>query len=190
MRIIGGIYRGRVLETPQDDTVRPTSDKTRGAIFNILEHRAWPVHPLLPKSQVADVFCGTGALGLEALSRGVKHVTLIDNSRDALTITRANIRKFKAADAVTILEGNAVSMALKTPVFDLVFLDPPYGKGLIEKALQHFAAKGVLKENTVIVAETARDETLSLPPIFALQDERGYGQTMVRFFLYGKENKE
>jgi 16S rRNA (guanine966-N2)-methyltransferase len=185
MRIISGMYRGRTLEAPQDDSVRPTADKTRGAIFNILEHRAWPRHPLLPTSQVADVFCGTGALGLEALSRGVKHVTFIDNSRDALAIARANIRKFKAAEAVTILEGNAVTMALKTPVFDLVFLDPPYGKGLIEKALMHFSAKGVLKENAVIVAETARDETLDLPPMFALQDERGYGQTMVRFYLKG-----
>jgi 16S rRNA (guanine966-N2)-methyltransferase len=185
MRIISGLYRGRTLEAPQDDTVRPTSDKTRGAIFNILEHRAWPAHPLLPTSQVADVFCGTGALGLEALSRGVKHVTFIDNSRDALVLARANIKKFNAANAVTILEGNVVTMALKTPVFDLVFLDPPYGKGLIEKALANFVKQGMLKENTVIVAETARDEPLDLPPIFALQDERGYGQTMVRFYLKG-----
>jgi 16S rRNA (guanine966-N2)-methyltransferase len=74
---------------------------------------------------------------------------------------------------------------LKTPVFDLVFLDPPYGKGLIEKALSNFVKQGMLKENTVIVAETARDEALDLPSIFALQDERGYGQTMVRFYLKG-----
>lgn len=185
MRIISGNFRNRTLETPADETIRPTSDKTRGAIFNILEHRNWPAHPLLPECHVADVFCGTGALGLEALSRGVKHVHFIDNSRESIQLTKANIAKFKCAEQCTLITSDAHKIELKRPQFDLVMLDPPYEKNLGEKALLHFEKQGLLKTHTVIMLETKKGEVVTLPPSFEMVDERSYGIAMVRFYLYG-----
>jgi 16S rRNA (guanine966-N2)-methyltransferase len=183
MRIIAGKFRGRTLEVPADETIRPTSDKTRGAIFNILEHRAWPVHPLLPTSHIADVFCGTGALGLEALSRGVKHVTFIDHSREALNLAKANIAKLKCSEQCTLINSEAHKVSIPHKAFDLVMLDPPYHQNLVEKALLQFEKQSLLKNNTVIMVETARAETLSLPAHFKGVDERGYGDTKVSFFV-------
>ncbi|NDE91378.1 MAG: 16S rRNA (guanine(966)-N(2))-methyltransferase RsmD [Alphaproteobacteria bacterium] len=185
MRIISGTHRGRVLDAPLDETIRPTSDKTRGAIFNILEHRSWPEHPLMPDAHVADVFCGTGALGLEALSRGVKHVTFIDHARESLQLTKANIAKLKCAEQCTLIQSEAHKITLTSPQFDLVMLDPPYHKALAEKALLHFERQGLLKQHSVIMIETARDEILTLPPVFERVDERSYRDTMVRFYVYG-----
>lgn len=185
MRIIAGAYRGRTLQSPKDDAIRPTSDKTRGAIFNILEHKSWPAHPLQAHCHVADVCCGTGALGLEALSRGVKHVTFMDDSKEALAITKANIATLGCAQETTLLYSDARKITLTTPSFDLVLCDPPYHKGLPEKILLHFETQRLLKPKCVIMIETARDETVLLPAAFEMADERGYGDTMVRFFVYG-----
>lgn len=184
MRIISGTYRNRALETPADETIRPTSDKTRGAIFNILEHRSWPAHPLLPECHVADVFCGTGALGLEALSRGVKHVHFIDNARESIALTKANIVKLKCAEQCTLITSDAHKVEFKHPQFDLVMLDPPYEKNLGEKALLHFEKQGLLKTNTVIMLETKKGEVVTLPPSFEMVDERSYGIATVHFYLY------
>lgn len=185
MRIISGTFRNRTLETPADETIRPTSDKTRGAIFNILEHRAWPAHPLLPTCHVADVFCGTGALGLEALSRGVKHVHFIDHSRESLALTKTNIAKFKCANQCTLINEDARKITIKSPQFDLVMLDPPYNMNLAAKTLLHFEKQGLLKKNTVIMLETQKGEAVELPPSFDLQDERSYGIATVHFYTYG-----
>ncbi|MBY0428195.1 MAG: 16S rRNA (guanine(966)-N(2))-methyltransferase RsmD [Alphaproteobacteria bacterium] len=185
MRIISGEFRGRALEVPEDETIRPTSDKTRGAIFNILEHRSWTLHPLLPTSHVADVFCGTGALGLEALSRGVKHVTFIDNAKESLTLTKANIAKFKCAERCTLINSEAHKITLTSPQFDLVMMDPPYHKNLVPKVLAAFERQHLLKQHSVIMVETARDEPLDLPASFEKLDERGYGIALVRFYTYG-----
>ncbi len=185
MRIISGEFRGRTLEVPADETIRPTSDKTRGAIFNILEHRSWKAYPLLPTSHVADVCCGTGALGLEALSRGVKHVTFIDNTKESLALTKANITKLKCADRCTLIHSEAHKLTLTSPQFDLVMCDPPYHKGIAQKALLHFEKQGLLKQHSVIMVETARDEPLDLPASFEKQDERGYGVALIRFYTYG-----
>lgn len=185
MRIISGEFRGRALDTPVGETVRPTSDKTRGAIFNILEHRSWPAHPLLPTSHVMDVCCGTGALGLEALSRGVKHATFVDNSKESLKLTKANIAKLKCAERCTLINSEAHKLDIKSPQFDLIMMDPPYNKGIPQKALLHFERQGLLKTNTVIMVETARDEALELPASFEKVDERGYGIALVRFYTYG-----
>ncbi len=185
MRIIAGEFRGRKLNAPKDETMRPTSDKTRGAIFNILEHRNWNAHPLLATSHVADVCCGTGAMGLEALSRGVRHVTFIDSSRESLALTKANIAPLKCAERCTLIHSPSHNITLTSPQFDLVMLDPPYRMNLAEKTLLHFERQGLLKQHCVITVETARDEPLALPASFEQLDERGYGIALVRFYAYG-----
>ena len=138
MRIIGGKFRGKTLSSPSDDSIRPTSDRARESIFNILGSRLGPV---LAGKRVLDLFAGTGALGLEALSRGAEHVTFVDTGAEARGLIRDHIQAFGAAGITKLLRRDAT--ALGTPgtfgQFDLIFLDPPYNQGLGEKALAELA---------------------------------------------------
>src|SRR5690606_22104489 len=183
MRIVAGKFRGKQLTSPPDDTIRPTSDRARESIFNILASRLGPV---LVGKRVLDLFAGTGALGLEALSRGAAHVTFVDNGAEARGLIRDHIEAFGAAGVTKLLRRDAT--ALGTPgtfgQFDLIFLDPPYNQGLGEKALAELAANGWIAPGATIVWEEAADADVSVPPGFALDDTREYGAAAVRFLTY------
>ncbi|HVW92430.1 MAG TPA: RsmD family RNA methyltransferase, partial [Devosia sp.] len=143
MRIVAGKFRGKTLLSPRDDSIRPTADRAREAIFNILSSRMGPV---LDGRRVLDLFAGTGALGLEALSRGAANVVFVDNGAEARGLIRDHIEAFGAGGVTKLLRRDATELG---PVgsmkpFDLVFLDPPYGKGLGERALVSAKAGGWL----------------------------------------------
>ncbi|MEI9992579.1 MAG: 16S rRNA (guanine(966)-N(2))-methyltransferase RsmD [Rhizomicrobium sp.] len=181
MRITGGEYRGRPLAEPADNRVRPTSDKVRQAIFNILAHNAFGFE--LDGAKVVDLFAGTGALGLEALSRGASFALFVDDSAESRALIRANVETLNLTGATKIWRRDATALgplgAGAGGPFTLAFLDAPYRKGLSEKALASLAEGGWLAPGAVIVAETAADEALSAPAGFRALDARSYGETAV-----------
>lgn len=178
MRIVAGKFRGKQLTSPEDDSIRPTADRVRESVFNILASRLGPNFDGL---RVADLFAGTGALGLEALSRGAANVVFVDTGAEARGLIRDHIEAFGAGGVAKLLRRDATNLGpagTMGPV-DLVFLDPPYGQGLGEKALLSLKDGGWLKRETVIVFEEGSDVTVNLPEGFALDDRREYGAAAV-----------
>jgi 16S rRNA (guanine966-N2)-methyltransferase len=185
MRIVAGTWRGRALQTPPGDTTRPTADRVRQALFDMLLHAPWGGRDAIEGVRVLDVFAGTGALGLEALSRGAAFATFIEQDRAALAALRANIATLRAADSTAVLAGDALAtkgLAAAGPPFPggapctLVFLDPPYRADLVPRALAHLTEGGWIAPGALIVAETARDE----PPLHAdLLAERVHGPARI-----------
>ncbi|MEL6118386.1 MAG: 16S rRNA (guanine(966)-N(2))-methyltransferase RsmD [Pseudomonadota bacterium] len=183
MRIIGGAFRGRRLASvgkgDASAHLRPTSDRVRESLFNILESN---FADALDGAKVLDVFAGTGALGLEALSRGAAHVTFIDQGRAALKLLRANVKTCNAQSETRILTRDARSPGPATSPATLVFLDPPYGKGLGEKALAALIENAWLADGALVIWE---DNTAVSPPAsFTQEDERRYGDTTIRIFTH------
>ena len=171
MRIIAGKLRGRRLLAPKGDAIRPTGDRAREALFDILEHGA----PPLRDASFLDLFCGTGAVGLEAHSRGASEVLLIDHDRAALKLAEANIARLGAPPDVRLLARDATLLGPAPHPFDLVFLDPPYRSGLAAAALESLAADGWLGEGARLIVELAARDDLGLPPAYILERERRYG---------------
>ena len=176
MRIISGQARGRKLKTLEGLDTRPTLDRTREALFNILQQR-------VRDARVLDLFAGSGALALEALSRGAESAVLCDQSPAACGIIRENIALVRMEDRARLLCCEA-SQALERLVgeqFDLIFLDPPYHKGLIDAALEGMIRRNQLAEGGLIVAETAQDDGFDLPEGLTFTDERKYGKSRLHF---------
>jgi 16S rRNA (guanine966-N2)-methyltransferase len=188
MRIVAGRHRGRRLTAPEGLQLRPTADRARESLFNILEHGRFSADgtsPLL-NARVLDAFAGTGALGLEALSRGATYLTAMDNHAPACAAIRDNARALGESGCVRVLQADATHPPPapsdgKAAPCDLVFLDPPYGSGLAAAALAALAAAGWISTGTICVAEVAAKETLATPEGFALIDERRYGKARILF---------
>ncbi len=177
MRIIAGRHRGTVLaDVGQGDAaahLRPTSDRVRESLFSMLTH-----HDVLIGASVLDLFAGTGALGLEALSRGAGRVCFVENGRVAQKLITDNIAKLRVKETATLVRGDATALgAWPMAPFDLVFLDPPYGKGMGQKALSSALGGGWLAPQAMIVWEEAAP---MLPPAgFERIDTRKYGDTHI-----------
>jgi 16S rRNA (guanine966-N2)-methyltransferase len=182
MRITGGTLGGRKLATPQDFRVRPTSDKVRQAIFNILRHQGQGFS--LEGARVADLFAGTGALGLEAISQGARFCLFVDIAAEARALIHENIEAFELTGVTKLWRRDATKLGAMAPgaggPFDLVFLDPPYRKDLVAPALASLHDGNWLAPNALIVVETAEDEKVDAPG-FVVFDERVYGETRVSF---------
>lgn len=174
MRIIAGQFRGKALLSPGDESIRPTSDRAREAVFNILASRIG-VH--LDGLKVLDLFAGTGALGLEALSRGAQGAVFVETGAEARGIIRDHIEAFGAGGIAKLLRRDATALGPAGTMgpFDLVFLDPPYGKGLAETALAALAANGWIADAALAIAETGAKESFAPPAGFEPLDERAYG---------------
>ncbi len=181
MRIVAGRHRGRVLAAPTDRAVRPSSDRLREAVFNILAHG----EPSLPAdARVLDVFAGTGALGLEALSRGAAHATFVEADRAAAALIRRNVEALREDANASIVTRDARRIGHAPTPVALAFLDPPYGQGLAAPALDALAAGGWLAPGAVIVVETGADEAVDWPPGFIETDVRHYGKARVTFLAW------
>ena len=167
MRIVGGEFRGRPLATPRSQSIRPTTDRTREALFNVLAHR-FPEK--LEGARVLDLFAGTGARGLEALSRGAAHCLFIEESAEG----RGRTKIFRR-DATGLGDAGTI-----TP-FGLLFADPPYGKGLGEAALRSALRGGWLLSGALCVVEEAASAQFVPGEGFSIVDERAYGDTVIRF---------
>ncbi len=164
MRIIAGEWRGRKLVAPKGDATRPTADRTRETLFSMLTSRLGSFEEL----RVADLFAGSGALGLEALSRGAEHCLFVEQERDALDAIRANVTAFDARTRSTVEAGSVMGLRAAKEPLDLILLDPPYRTGAGEVALDRLLRLGWIGEATWIALETAFNEE---PEIKGLQVE-------------------
>jgi 16S rRNA (guanine966-N2)-methyltransferase len=179
MRIVGGKYRGLRLKAPGDDRVRPTTDRVREAIFNILAHGTLA----RPRGmRVLDMFAGTGAFGLEALSRGAEHATFIDSAASSLKLVRQNAAHMGVSDQCTLIKSDALHLPKATQAAGLVFADPPYGKKLLEPALVAAVAAGWIDADSYILAETASKDVIEPMPQLIVEKEWSYGQSKITRF--------
>ncbi len=184
MRIVGGDFRGRPLATPRGREIRPTTDRTREAVFNVLAHR-FPDR--LAGVRVLDLFAGTGALGLEALSRRAAFCLFVEESAEGRGLIRTNVEAFGLQGRTKIFRRDATGLGdvgTITP-FGLVFADPPYGKGLGEAALRSAQQGGWLAPGALCVVEEVASAPFAAGDGFSLLDERGYGDTVIRFLEAG-----
>ena len=183
MRITAGKFGGRSLVTPRDASVRPTADKVRQAIFNILVHNDFGTGFALLGARVADVYAGTGAMGIEALSRGAAFCLFVDDAAESRALIRRNVEALALTGVTKIWRRDAARLGAMAPgaggPFGLVILDPPYRRGLIAPALTGLRDGFWLAENAVLVAETAAEETVPPTDGFAVLDARVYGDTRV-----------
>jgi 16S rRNA (guanine966-N2)-methyltransferase len=185
IRVVAGRYKGRKLDTPTGRAVRPTSDRAREAIFDILVRgRVAAAGSRVERARVLDAYCGTGALGLEALSQGAAFVTFMDNAKSALAATRRNIRHLDETARTRVIEADATRPPRADEAAHLVFLDPPYGEDLVPRALEALVRAGWIARDTVVVAETGAKEETVLPRDFELLDERRYGAARILFCRY------
>ena len=174
MRIIAGEWRGRPLIAPEGRGTRPTSDRAREGLFSMLASRLGSFEGL----HVADLFAGTGALGLEALSRGAAHCLFIDKDRDAIETLRRNVDRLGAADRADIRAQGVEHAAPPARPCDLLLLDPPYASGLAQMALARIADPAWVAPGGLVSIETD-GEQLAPPPGFAIEAERRFGKAFL-----------
>ena len=188
MRIVSGDFRGKALAAPAGDATRPTSDRARQAIFNILEHAAWSEG--VRDARVIDLFAGSGALGFEALSRGAAFALFVETDEAARGAIRENVDALGLFGRTRVHRRSAVDLGVRPgadgPAFDLAFLDPPYGKGLGEQALARLAEGGWLAPGAILVFERGVSEPDFSVDGFEALDARDYGAARVHFLRYGE----
>ncbi|ASP36194.1 16S rRNA (guanine(966)-N(2))-methyltransferase RsmD [Labrenzia sp. VG12] len=183
MRIVAGRFKGTALAAPRSQGTRPTSDRLRETIFNILAHG---LETDLDGARVLDLFAGTGALGFEAISRGANHCTFIEEGAEARGVIRRNMETLGLNGAAKIFRRDATRLGATGTIapFDIVFADPPYDKGLGEKALVSAGAGGWLKPGAVCVLEERSSADIDQPDGFELLDRRQAGDSQVLFLRY------
>ena len=186
MRIVGGRLKGRTLQGPRSDAIRPTSDRLRESLFNILAHGYGLPRP---ETRVLDLFAGTGALALEALSRGAAQALLVEAGVEGRGLIRSNVEALGLTGITRILRRDATDLGKAGTIapFDLVFCDPPDGKGLGEAALASAAAGGWLTPDALCILEERGTEEIGLPPGFEALERREMGESQLLFasFLGG-----
>ncbi|MBE7197579.1 MAG: 16S rRNA (guanine(966)-N(2))-methyltransferase RsmD [Parafilimonas terrae] len=178
MRIVGGAWRGRRLATPRGDAIRPTSDRLRESLFNVLTHA---YDDAVEGARVLDLFAGTGALGFEALSRGAAYALLVDEGAEARALIRSNIEALGAEGVTRLFRRNATRLGPSGTAgqFSLVFCDPPYHRDLAPPALASAAAGAWLAPGALVIVEEAEDVRLAWPEGFEELERRVYGETAV-----------
>jgi 16S rRNA (guanine966-N2)-methyltransferase len=176
MRVVGGRLRGRTLASPSSRDIRPTADRLRESVFNILVHAYGDP---ITGARVLDLFAGTGALGIEAISRGAAFALFVDNGAEARALLRNNVESLALGGLTKVYRRDATNLGPAHPIepFSLVFLDPPYGKGLAEKALASLRDGGWLTSGALVVIEEAMAAALKAPDGFEELDRRAYDDT-------------
>ena len=189
MRVVGGRLRGRNLVSPSSRDIRPTADRLRESVFNILIHAYGdPV----AAARVLDLFAGTGALGIEAISRGAAFALFVDNGAEARALLRNNVEALALGGVTKVFRRDATNLGPAHPVepFSLVFLDPPYGKGLAEKALASLRDGGWLTPGALAVVEEATAPGFAVPEGFAELERRAYDDTEFVFLRAGAASND
>lgn len=179
MRIVAGKFKGRTLASPKDRSIRPTGDRVREALFNILAHGIDGFE--IEGARVLDLFAGTGALGLEALSRGAKYCLFIENSASARALIRTNVEALNLTGVTRIWrrDASALGPAGNMEPFDLVFADPPYGQGLSQKALGAALDNNWVRTGGIVVVEESAGSFVDEPEGYEELDRRAYGDTEI-----------
>ena len=178
MRIVGGRFGGRSLKGPASQAIRPTSDRLRESIFNILAHG---YEDAVDGARVVDLFAGTGALGLEAISRGAKFALFVDEGAEARALLRENVLNLGLGGQTRIFRRDATKLgdAPAGDKFTLAFLDPPYGKGLAPRAMKALVDGGWLAAGALVVVEEEAPESIEFPAQIEQLDRRAYGDTQI-----------
>jgi 16S rRNA (guanine966-N2)-methyltransferase len=176
MRVVGGDLKGRNIAAPASRDIRPTADRLRESVFNILVHA---YDDPFQDARVLDLFAGTGALGIEAISRGAVFVLFVDNGAEARALLRSNVEQLALGGVTKVYRRDATDLGPAHPMepFSLVFLDPPYGKGLAEKALASLRDGGWLKANALLVVEEAKAASFAAPEGYEELERRTYDDT-------------
>lgn len=189
MRVIAGELKGKKLFSIKGLSLRPTSDRVREAIFNILQAR-------VKGKKVLDLFAGTGALGIEALSRGAKKVVFVENNRRILLALKRNIKECRLEEKAEVLpceikKGIKILKA-RGEVFDLIFMDPPYGRGLVKETLKELEGSTLIGPKTLIIVEHSLQEELPNSFSWRIEDRRKYGLTCISFlqWVQGEESSQ
>lgn len=185
MRVVAGTLRGRPLVAPKDGATRPTADRVREALFNVLAHGIDDF--TLDGVHVLDLFAGTGALGIEALSRSAAYCIFIEMDAEARGAIRDNVEAFGLTGCTRIFRRDATDLGPagnRTPA-GLVFLDPPYGKGFATSALTSAIGGGWLSNNAIVVVEEDADAAIDWPDSLQVLDQRTYGRTAITILKYG-----
>jgi 16S rRNA (guanine966-N2)-methyltransferase len=180
MRIVAGKFRGKQLDTPKSDDIRPTADRVREAVFSIIGSR---IGPSLDGLYVLDLFAGTGAMGLEAISRGAAHCVFVDTGIEARGLIRGHIESFGLGGQTKLLKRDASDLGPieRLRPADLVFCDPPYGQGLGEKAIASAIVGGWVAPDALILIEEDKDVSITAPAGTEIVDRRDYGSTAITF---------
>src|SRR6201995_3700588 len=184
MRVVGGRLKGRNLASPSSRDIRPTADRLRESVFNILMHA---YDDPLQDARVLDLFAGTGALGIEAVSRGATFALFIDNGAEARALLRNNVESLALGGVSKVYRRDATDLGPAHPMqpFSLAFLDPPYGKGLADKALASLRDGGWLTPGALVVVEEAKAATFAAPEGFEELERRAYDDTEFTFLRFG-----
>jgi 16S rRNA (guanine966-N2)-methyltransferase len=181
MRLVAGLHKGRRLAAPPGRIARPTADRVRQALFDILSHTDLVE---LEDAVVVDAFAGSGALGLEALSRGAAHASFLELNPQSLAAIFENIKALKEDDRCTVIRADASKPPAAAQACTLAFLDPPYHSALVEPCLTSLAARGWLAPDALVVVEVAADEDFALPAGFQLADQRRHGAAKLVFLVF------
>jgi RNA methyltransferase, RsmD family len=173
MRVISGKYRGRKLSAPKDMVVRPTTDRVKESLFDIIQFK-------IRGAYVLDLFCGSGGLGIECVSRGAAFVTFSDVDKNSVALTERNLSGMEYKGEV-IRQDYSRALSLSKYRYDFVFLDPPYGTGLAEKAMEQIVNEGVLNDCGTVIYERSINWKYDIPEGLELYDTRTYGETSLDF---------
>ena len=184
MRVVGGRLRGRNLASPATRDIRPTADRLRESVFNILIHA---YEDPITDARVLDLFAGTGALGIEAVSRGARFTLFVDNGAEARALLRNNVEALGLGGVTKVYRRDATDLGPAHPVepFALVFLDPPYGRGLAEKALASLRDGDWLTPGALLVVEESKAAAFATPEGFTELERRAYDDTEFTFLRFG-----
>jgi 16S rRNA (guanine966-N2)-methyltransferase len=180
MRVVGGRLKGRNLASPASRDIRPTADRLRESVFNILTHA---YHNPIEGARVLDLFAGTGALGIEAVSRGAAFALFVDTGAEARALLRNNVESLALGGVTKVYRRDAADLGPAHPMepFSLVFLDPPYGRGLAEKSLASLRDGGWLVPGALVVVEEAKAAAFAAPEGYEELERRAYDDTEFMF---------
>ena len=185
MRIITGIYKGRAIESFNDRSVRPVTDRVKTTIYNMLQNRL-----KLSGAAVLDLFAGSGSLGFEALSRGARSAVFVDDSENALDVIERNALSLGCSEACAVIRSDALSYIGKTGEnYDLIFADPPYAYEQTGDIPYLVFEKNLLKENGYLIIEHSKHVEFKINPTYNLKEMKGFGTTRVSFFTHSKKEE-
>ena len=185
LRIISGQFKGRRLDAPDGPQIRPTSNRLRERIFSILQSRVGSLEGL----SVADIFAGTGAMGIEAVSRGAAKAWFVEKHEDSLELLRGNLEKIGIAGLVRVIAADARQLPKADEAFNILFLDPPYRRRLAEPTLTSLVECGWAGNESLVIVEIAADDRFDLPDGFRMVDERQQGNNRVVFAIFAGASK-
>ncbi len=185
LRIISGQFKGRRLDAPDGPQIRPTSNRLRERIFSILQSRVGSLEGL----SVADIFAGTGAMGIEAVSRGAAKAWFVEKHEDSLELLRGNLEKIGIAGLVRVIAADARQLPKADEAFNILFLDPPYRRRLAEPTLTSLVECGWAGNESLVIVEIAADDRFDLPDGFRMVDERQQGNNRVVFAVFAGASK-